>query len=875
MARRRATDARPPAPRPNLRIARDSTIPKLLAAALERRDVGVAMDAIDELRRRNLVAPQRDLVERAHWWLAGGLAARGRHRECEQLVESAFESGAGSPRLADLAFHAALARGAGREALRWAAAPAIDAEMRSALLADLAILAPDCMALPRRASSTGKGKTASGSGRGAATKAKVEAAPRGNRADRAGPAGLSGPAGPAGLSDRSGPAGPAGRAGPAGPAGPEEPSEAVHADSPEAAAVRRAFALYEQRLDDDAREALSTIGRRSPWARWRLLLLGLIARSAGEPERARQSWERIAGFGAAGSLARTLLEGPPPAPGATDGGQGPGVDPPHPFPVRRIEEDLLPFLEALKAALDAEAPGRKRLSPAVRRLLEGWSAKASPQARERLHRAILAGKALSDAVLKDLAALLGTLPDDPHGTRCAALAAEKDHPERAHALWKRYLGEIPFDETRDNSRHQVRLALLWERMGDIASRDRKDSAGACACAECRRKRIRLLEKMEPGASECYGESARLAPESLPVRKKLVKTLRAQGRKKDAQREEEAILERWPTDVPTILEMGEEALGRKAYQKAESIFERARSLEPLNRVVRARLADCIVGSAWRAATGGRIAVARREIARALDLVGEREFGRHQSVAAAVACLAGDPAAAEAAVQSAVACGEWEVDVLYRAAKTLGNRAKKTRMEERLEERLRRLSLDPKTVARAAALYSELHEGGEEPRGLGRRIEPLMREYLALGADLPIPEEIRLTMCHALRLSDRPRLVRAFAAAGRKQFPSSYEFPALEAWGRLSAGEVDLPKNLQVALATARRRAQAAQDLDAVKVIDEIQEMRRRSRFYPESLLGEYLESMVDRLGLFDDDDDDEDDDDDDYEDEDDEDEDDDW
>jgi hypothetical protein len=64
-------------------------------------------------------------------------------------------------------------------------------------------------------------------------------------------------------------------------------------DSPEAVAVRGAFAAYAAGDDEAARAALQVIGLSSPVLDWKLLLRGRIAHAAGDDARAGENWKRL------------------------------------------------------------------------------------------------------------------------------------------------------------------------------------------------------------------------------------------------------------------------------------------------------------------------------------------------------------------------------------------------------------------------------------------------------------------------------------------------------------------------------------------------------------------------------------------------------
>ncbi|HVR72963.1 MAG TPA: hypothetical protein VMT52_01465 [Planctomycetota bacterium] len=626
--------------------------------------------------------------------------------------------------------------------------------------------------------------------------------------------------------------------------------------------IERAFALFEKGLYQEAGEELAGIGRKSPAARWRLLLRGLIAREKGNPLEALQCWERI-DLGPCGTLARLLQKSLPQSGGATSAG-GPAEDPGQTGtciawkPLGKDPREKL--LEEIQACLEGD--NQKKIVSAAKDAVSRWPGGLSPAERQRLFRAIQ-GSVISDSGARDqLVELLGCPPEDPLDLRSAALHFEKEDPGEAHALWMEYVREFRQVRGVPPAVQPLARAMVLERAGDLARLCGEIvTKSSCPCPVCRRRLRKYRDVVSPGAMECYRQSIQLGPESLPVRKKLVSVLEAGGERKAAEKVHLEILERWPDDVATTLRLGELALGRKAYRKAFRFFETARALEPLNHTVLNRLAQCLVSSASRHAVHRRFHLARRDIQAAEGILGESGCGERCLAWSAIEHAAGDEARGEALFQRALRANQWEPEALFRLYFHLkGLKASASTMQsvaERFHHSLEDLPLEVSTVEKAAHLLVDLLPGSASLKP-GAACTQLLLKYLKKAASLPFPEAKRIEICHLFRSMDRPMLMKRYAEVGRQQFPAAYRFAVLEAHARLDDGESRLPADLIQCVRDARQAAREASDLESIGLIEAILSMVD----HPGELFGDtqnLFEFLDDLIGGDDDDDDNEDDD----------------
>jgi tetratricopeptide (TPR) repeat protein len=610
------------------------------------------------------------------------------------------------------------------------------------------------------------------------------------------------------------------------PSGPAAPGSAAPAElgeplASEVACVLRAFGLYEEGRDAEAKAELGAIGRSSQLARWRLLLRGLIARAQGDPKLAAECWERIEPFGPCGLLARSLLEDPRsvPAPDVTD-----------PVALGGACSRLLAAVRDAAAELGGHDPGgtkeaQRRLILAVDEVKRSWPKGLSPAERERLFRAIEEKGLLYPETAEALAARLGRLPEDPWGTRRTALALEAQAPSLAHEGWLRTIESLPEVAAIPPEQRPVAEALIWERCGELAERCASRSVH-CFCPKCRRRTRHsggYVDTVQPGAAACYRKAMELDPATVSAPKKLLAHLRACGRAREAREAAEQLLARAPEDVETILLLAESAYARGAYRKAQSWFRRAQALEPLDARIIERLADCAAGSALRLAQKGRFRRARKALEAAGVLRNGNRSGAHWTIAAAVELSSGDAAAAEACLERAALAGEWPPAAAWRLVALLERWGAPA---ELVEERIRavrdlfsRLELDPPSAERAAQLYARRREKELSWSGASH-VASLLRACLREARRLSFSEVQRLELCELFRSSGDLLLTASYARAGIRQFPRAYRFALLEAEALVRHGKPRLGERRLEGLRRALELACEAGDRESALRIEVI-------------------------------------------------------
>ncbi|MCZ6795859.1 MAG: hypothetical protein O7J95_19800, partial [Planctomycetota bacterium] len=352
--------------------------------------------------------------------------------------------------------------------------------------------------------------------------------------------------------------------------------------------------------------------------------------------------------------------------------------------------------------------------------------------------------------------------------------------------------------------------------GDLGQRV-AEGADRCRCAPCRRRTHRYEDLLEPGAIDCYERSAALDPDFLEVRKKLAALYREAGRPKDAEEVTVRILERFPREVSTLLELGEACRQRKAYLKAFRYFEKARELEPLNSKVLERLADCLVASAWRRAEKKRHELARKDLRKADEFLRGALPARHLVFWTALERVSGDLAASEALLERALEAGLWEAEVCARMAGALRRlgaaREDSLRFEKRLDELLEQIPRDAESVGRALSVYSLTSDASEFGPSLETAL-PKLRRFFRQAAKVPLSRQRRLELCHAFAAQEDHPLVVAHAAEGGKSFPDVLEFVILEAESRRATG-APLPRKLSRALRRGLEEAETTGDREIVR------------------------------------------------------------
>jgi hypothetical protein len=569
-------------------------------------------------------------------------------------------------------------------------------------------------------------------------------------------------------------------------------------------AVRIAFSHYEAGRDDEAREALQTIGLTSAFLEWKLLLRGLIACAAGDDARALDNWSRLKPDRGPARLVAPLrfaldadFRRTQPAPlQAKLQAQG-----------DRLLGGLIPALRELQRLLVRSG----RLTDAFRHAeaLLSELRRQRPDLESRLANCcywavVHHGEAGDIARYRKL---FGAPADDPALARLEALEAEDRHAwAAAQKHWQRYeqsLADVPTLPPADRDRAR---ALVWCRIGRNAAVPRQNLYG------------RLRPPKPSAAAEAHFRKAvELAPDLLEAQEQLFQFLRDGQKPTKALAAGRRLLERFPDHGATLEALADLCRANGDADTALDYAGRALAGNPLDRRLRGRVADMHGTRARQRAAAGDLAAARADLDAALALRDGRPAPGLLAQAAALAFKAGDAEAAEERLRQIATAGH-PLGAAY-AVLAEATRLKLPRLlKQRCERAFTNALAAPPTGSAAVALTGEFLAQQRAPGTyLGQKThEKKIQTYVekVLAAD---PGEADLvSLCENLSGLEWWTVLRKAAAKGQRRFPRNPFLPYYEAVAYMGAGRDRSPAwKVEPLVQKARRLAEAAPPSDPVR------------------------------------------------------------
>ena len=264
-----------------------------------------------------------------------------------------------------------------------------------------------------------------------------------------------------------------------------------------------------------------------------------------------------------------------------------------------------------------------------------------------------------------------------------------------------------------------------------------------------------------------------------------------------------------------------ALAADSFKKAARYAREILALDPINTGARERLVKAHLAHARKQIRGGRLELARKELAEAAAWEpGSGRGGRlseQRAILGALLELAQDPESGRAALKDQVAALGGGITAAFALAlecESCGRPQATT---------LRALGLAKVPVPNQSELSAFLGrlrthlEGGE---GLSRPVRVLIENPLRLAAAWPLPQGECESACETLRRARLPRAWQAFAEAALRRWPERpifvlHAFEARQASGTRYPSEADLDR-----LDAAWQRAQEAGDQRTAHRIGEV-------------------------------------------------------
>jgi tetratricopeptide (TPR) repeat protein len=545
--------------------------------------------------------------------------------------------------------------------------------------------------------------------------------------------------------------------------------------------VLTAFAQVTAGQDEAARETLQGIGLRSPFLEWKLLLRGLMAFYQQDDARALENWQRLTPERLPARLAAPLRFE---IDRAYQGAQPPAVQATLRNQADRLESDgLVPHLRNIQQALaGGESLARAfRVAEPVFPLLRQQAPHLLPRLAQCFFWAIVNQGQPEDVLRYERH--FGTPPEDPHLDRLRALALENlGGPEAAHESWQdfeRSVAKNPGAWPGDQAR--LVRALVWYHMGqNAASIPTKEEARELGIPKS--ELPDLPPPLVPGPEKCFRRSLELAPEELETYEALFSYYQRRHQPSKAERAAEQLLEHFPSHGPTLTALGDLRMEQGNYARALDAFQRAVKADPLNRSLRWKISTAHSFKARAHAEAGQFEEARAEYQAALAL---RETNRNESAIyckwAACEFKAANPERAEELLQQALGEAGNRLAVAYsmliEVIRLKLPRTLKTRFDREFNASL----AEAPTGAGAAAVAdtAATHRLAGVTYTGQKTHEKKVLGYLEKAKKASFTEEQLERICLALLALEARKLLLAYAALGRKQFPDNPRFYLVEA------------------------------------------------------------------------------------------------
>jgi tetratricopeptide (TPR) repeat protein len=398
-----------------------------------------------------------------------------------------------------------------------------------------------------------------------------------------------------------------------GPAGKNQLPADLHAPFD---LVLQAFAHSEAGRDEDARNALQSIGLQSPFLEWKLFLRGLLAYYANDDARALENWQRLDAHRTPAHLAAplrlsvdaTYRQAQPPATQQQL--------------VRQFERMQGPSnVSAILQSMRQDMP-HNNLAPAFRKAEQAVNLlkKDRPDLAARLGQCFywaVIDRGQPEDIDRYLRAF-GRPADDPNVHRLEALALEERGMwAESHKAWQNFINHVMHSpQTWPGDVGKYVQALVWARMAENAGPlrlKRKKSLNPF---------LDVLEgprqPLKPDAEHCYQKAIELAPDRIESYLALFELYREGNELAKAQKFGQELLKRFPDHAATLEELGELFLETQDYKKAQEYFDKSLQANPLDRSLRGKLGHARQKWALELTLQGKHDEARKQYEQALKL-----------------------------------------------------------------------------------------------------------------------------------------------------------------------------------------------------------------------------------------------------------------
>ena len=362
----------------------------------------------------------------------------------------------------------------------------------------------------------------------------------------------------------------------------------------EASIVRQALEALQAGDEATALGLVRDIARSSPLSDWKLLVRGLAAYYKGNLGETQANWDRLDPERAPMRIARRLQ-----SLRASQSGKGQGESAFEELEALVYGERILPRLQELG---DLVAKNRwADVLTRIRSLRISLNA-VDPRLGQKLTSSFLAplldhaaslSYASGSRLIREFTQAAEPLAIDPLWNRLWALTWEcpSDGTSEAIKYWTRYVADLESVTALKAEERQLAQALVWKHLAEMYLTELDDRTYEDGDFDDGFEDDDEFDdeddfdmdedELEQHATTCIQRSLQLAPQHRPTYDLLVHLSRLSGDPQKPIEARQRILEVFPEDVETLIEMAQELYGRDEPAAALEILSRARKLKPLD------------------------------------------------------------------------------------------------------------------------------------------------------------------------------------------------------------------------------------------------------------------------------------------------------
>ncbi len=552
--------------------------------------------------------------------------------------------------------------------------------------------------------------------------------------------------------------------------------------------ILHAFAQVQAGQDEEARQSLQTIGLRSPFLEWKLLIRGLQAYWNNEDDRAIDNWQRLTPDRLPARLAAPFRF-------ALDSAFR-AAQPPNTQAALQKQSDRLhsSSLLHLMRSLQATLAHREKMTAALRQVepllpkLRDEAPHLVPRLASCFYWAIL--NSGPDEALR-YKRIFGTPPDDPNLYRLHAMGFEMNEDlESAHRFWHQYEQEIAAHPERwPGDQVKYARALIWQHMGQNAasipeSKPKPSPFGFLGDGS--------LKPLNPSAEKCFQQSLQLAPDLLETHMAVVRFHAETRNAKKAERAANDLLQHFPNHVPTLELLGDIRRKQGDYDEALGLFQRAMKGNAIDRRLRRKVSDTHLMLARDKVSVGQFNEARQQFQLALNLSVGDDCAMIHAYWAACEFKAGDDARAEESLQRAMNHTPADVGIAYLLLLEVIRLKLPRHLKTRFEQELKTGLDDPRPEGAVflARILAGLHTGGVKYIGQKGHTQKVL-SYITKTRTCSYTEAQLEELCRNLLDMEAYPKTRSFAEIGGLHYPKNPSFPYLQALSWMEQGNRRMP------------------------------------------------------------------------------------